>query len=62
MATCEPALAHRAAEGRQAGQQAGWVGRGGSVDVTAEALRGGKPFPLVTSPGVCANLGTQCYH
>lgn len=31
------------------------------MDVTAEAVQGGKLFPLVTSPGLCANLGTQCY-
>lgn len=62
MATCEPAPGQgsRGKPGRAAGL-AGW-GMRGSVDVTAEAVRGGKLFPRVTSPGLCANLGTQCYH
>lgn len=45
--------------GRAAGP-AGW-GVWGAVDVAAEAVRGGKRFPPVTSPGLCASPGTQCY-
>lgn len=62
MATCEPAPGQ--GSGGKPGRAAGLAGWGvrGSVDVTAEAPRGGKLFPPVTSPGLCANLGTQCYH